>query len=1122
MSINLNHAFGVRSDFSIGESILQVGTIASKAKEIGYESVALTDTMTISSMVSFAEKAKKEGIKPIVGCTLRVYDDPTYRKPSKTSGEAVKVNHFYQLKVYVKDDTGLASLLKLLSKGNSEEYFYYHSRVGLSDVMALENVVVSTGDMFNAFHHPDYVKIVGRLAGKFATYIELVPVNSPLFDTLNERALALAYDANLPLIASYPAFYAESKSAGALDVLRAISTNTKMDSMWLPIPFTRDFQIWEPKQMVRHLHGMALRLGRSSESATIIRNVSNSMQEVANACTYEFKKLPPCLPKMDENEFLKLVQKSKTGWTERFSQPVLGHKPSEEELPMYRERLAYELSVLKKMDFSGYFLLVQDIVNWAKENGVLVGPGRGSVGGSLIAYLLGITDVDPIRFKLLFERFINPDRIDLPDADLDFMSSRRHEVIAYITEKYGADKVAGVSNYTTLGPASAIRDVSRMHDLNPFEYACSKQVEKEHGVSLSLVESVERVPDIAKFKVEHPEMWEHILELEGVMRGLGQHAAGVVVSNEPLVNRAVVETRTGGPVVNWDKSTVESWGLIKMDILGLSSLDILKGAADYIAQRHGKKINFLRLPLDEPDVMAAFGRGETVGIFQFESNGMRKLLKDLALNEPLTFEDITAATALYRPGPIDAGLVDQFVAVKQGLRSPHYEHVSVEESLKPTHGVLTYQEQIMQVCRDLAGFSMAEADGVRKAMGKKDKEKMALYRDQFIAGAVGSGMTDTAAGMLWDKIEGFAAYAFNRSHSVEYSVISYWMMWLKVRYPAEFFAATMSVVDKEEKLAPLVMDARRVGLSIAPPDINHSSDRIEIAGETMLYMPFQAIKGISGNVAGHIMTARRAHKGTFESKADFEATLTALKLAGKVNKSHREKLERVGAFASVEPGTPPALHSDRLKDRLELMPGFTVDAVKADRQMNNERLALMKIVRMSEELRSCDKCSLAGAQHPLPRIGKKPVFMVVSDSPHWQEGKVGKMLEGETALLLKAALRDTGISANDGYFTALVKSPKPAGVKMLTNESIINCSEYLKREIDILKPPVIVAMGSNAIRFFAPGMKGNPSELAGKVIYDPKLDASIVFGLNPAQVSFDPSKVALLQKVCEKIAELIQ
>lgn len=384
------------------------------------------------------------------------------------------------------------------------------------------------------------------------------------------------------------------------------------------------------------------------------------------------------------------------------------------------------------------------------------------------------------------------------------------------------------------------------------------------------------------------------------------------------------------------------------------------------------------------------------------------------------------------------------------------------------------------------------------------------------------GMTETAAGMLWEKIAGFAGYAFNRSHSIEYSIISYYMMWLKVRYPAEFFAATMSVVDKEEKLAPLVMDARRVGLNIAPPDINHSSDRIEIAGETTLYMPFQAVKGISGNVAGHIMTTRRAHKGAFESKVDFEATLTALKLAGKVNKSHREKLERVGAFASIEPGTLPALHSDRLKDRLELMPGFTVDAVKADRQMNNERLALMKIVRMSEELRSCDKCSLAGAQHPLPRIGKKPVFMVVSDSPHWQEGKVGKMLEGETALLLKAALRDAGISANDGYFTALVKSPKPAGVKMLTNESIINCSEYLKREIDVLKPPVIVAMGSNAIRFFAPGMKGNPSELVGKVIYDPKLDASIVFGLNPAQVSFDPSKVALLQKVCEKIAELIQ
>lgn len=1120
MSVNLNHALAVRSDFSIGESIMQTSTIVDKAKELGYESVALVDTMTISSMVSFASKAKKAGIKPIIGCTLRVYDDPTYRKPAKTSGEKEKANPFFQLKVYVRDDAGMRSLLKLLSKGNSEEYFYYHARVGLEDVMQLENVIVATGDLFSLFHHPRHMEILQVLSGKFPTYVELVPINTPLFDTLNKRAVEAHMALDLPVTASYPVLYANEGEAGSLDVLRAISTNTKMNSPWLPIPAVRDYHFYAPTSMVARLHKMATRIGIDDRPA-LVRNCYAGMNEIVAGCTYEFKKLTPCLPKMAEDEFATLVQEVKDGWSRRFAAPVLGHKPTEEEVALYRDRLAYELGVLKKMGFAGYFLLVQDIVGWAKGNGIIVGPGRGSVGGSLVAYLVGITDVDPIRFNLLFERFINPSRIDLPDADLDFMSSRRHEVIGYITEKYGADKVAGISNYATLGPASAIRDVSRMHDLEPIEYACSKQVEKEHGVSLSLSESGERVPDIAKFMQERPVLWKHCLTLEGAMRGLGQHAAGVVVASEPLVNRAVVETRSGGSVVNWDKTSVEDWGLIKMDILGLSTLDVLKKATDYIHERHGKRIDFLRLPLDEPDVMAAFAKGETVGIFQFESPGMRKILRDLAEGGPITFEDITATTALYRPGPIDAGLVDQFVAVKQGRRTPFYEHPSMERALKNTHGVLTYQEQIMQVCQDLASFSMTDADHVRKAMGKKDKEKMAEWRGKFVEGACKSGMTETAAGMLWDKIEGFAGYAFNRSHSVEYSVISYWTMWVKVRYPAEFFAAAMTVVDKEEKLAPLVMDARRLGIQAVPPDINKSSDRIEIDGEKVLYAPFQAVKGISTNVAGHIMTVREGHKEPFTSKAEFEATVAALKLAGKVNKSHREKLERVGAFAAIEPTTKPAMHLDRLKDRLELMPGFTVDAVKADRGINNERLALMKIIRMTEELRSCDKCSLKGAAHPLPRIGKSPTFMVVFDAPNWQEAKKGKMLEGEAAGFLKAALQDAGLSANDGYFTALVKSPKPAGAKLLPNETIIGCSDYLRQEIEILKPPVIVAMGSNAIRFFAPGVKGNPAELAGKVIFDPKLDASIVFGLNPAQVSFDPSKIKLLQAVCEKLTELV-
>lgn len=1118
--MTLKANLSIRSDFSIGESIMSPSKVIEHAKNAGYEAVALTDTMTISSMVALSNSAKKAGIKPIVGCTLRVYDDPTYRKPAKSSGEKEKPNPFFQLKVYVHDDVGLRSLLKLLSKGNSEEYFYYHARVGLEDVMCLENVSVTTGDMFNAFHHARHREIIMRLASKFKTYIELVPINTPLFDTLNLKAIQAAEDLSLPVIAGYPTFYFSQTDSDSLDVLRAISTNTPTSSPWLPIPYVRDYAMKQPRDLAVALNECLSRLGATNIKETILRSVQSLGEIVAN-CTYEFKKLEPCLPKMAEDEFMVVAKECMKGWNVRFGSEVLGHRPSEGEIPVYKERLSYELSVLKKMGFSGYFLLVQDIVSWSKHSGIVVGPGRGSVGGSLVAYLMGITDVDPIRFGLLFERFINPSRIDLPDADLDFMSSRRHEVIEYIIGKYGKEYVAGVSNYSALGPASALRDVARLSGLEPIEYACSKQMEKEHGVSLSLEESAEKVPDISRYRDSHPELWKHSLKLEGVMRGLGQHAAGIVVANEPLINRAVVETRSGGSVVNWDKTVVEDWGLIKMDILGLSTLDVLKKASEYIEERHKKKINFLSLRLDDPEVMAAFGRGETVGIFQFESPGMRKILRDLAKGGALTFEDITATTALYRPGPIDAGLVDQFVAVKQGIKSPYYEHESMRVALTETHGVLTYQEQIMRVCQDLAGFSMTEADHVRKAMGKKDKEKMAEYRSMFVAGAAKSGMTELAAGMLWDKIEGFAGYAFNKSHSVEYSVISYWSMWLKVRYSAEFFAAAMTVVDKEEKLMGLVLDARRLGIEVVPPDINKSSDRIEIEGERTLYAPFQAVKGISTNVAAHILSVRNGHHKLFGSAEEFEAAVVAAKMAAKVNKSHREKLIRIGTFASVTPGAKPASHSERLKDRLELMPGFTVDAVKADRDIAADRVNLMRVIRLTEECRACSKCSLAGTPHPLPRVGKSPKFMIVHDAPNWQEAKKGKLLEGESASFLKAALLDSGLSANDGYFTTLVKAAKPAGEKMLSNESINACSDYLKQEIEILKPPVIVAMGSNAIRFFAPGVKGTPSELAGKVIYDPKLDASIIFGFNPAQIAFDASKGKLLLNIAEKINELI-
>lgn len=1117
MTNPLQIALSVRSDFSLGESSFQIADIVEKAVEAKVTHVALVDNMSISSMPVFAEKAKKAGITPIVGCTLQIVDDPTAKIKDRANGG-------YRLKVYVKNDIGLKSLFAALTKSLTPDHYYYHARLGLEDVLAMTDVCVTSGDLHSLWHHPSASSIHSSLADRFGEdyYIEQVAINTPLFDKLNNDAVLSSLFTGTKWIVTRPAFYKTPEDADSTDVLRAITTNTATDSMFLARPYVRDLCLQSPAQLMGHLKSMKGR-GNTSIGPSVMSNVA----EIAAKCEYRFTKLAPSMPKMAEDEFVALMSAVKLGWFTRFGSPVWGHRPAADEMQPYRDRLKFELDVLKKMGFSGYFLLVQDIVNWSKNNGIRVGPGRGSVGGSLVAYLMGITDIDPIRFGLLFERFINPDRLDLPDADLDFESGKRHMVVNYIINKYGRENVAGVVNFSTLGAASALRDTARLHGLSPWEYACSKQMEKEHGVSVGLTESADKVPDIDKFRNERPVLWDYALRLEGANRGLSQHAAGVIVAGEPILNRAVVSTRGELPVVQWDKTQVENFGLIKMDILGLSTLDLIGECLKYIEERHHKKINLLNLELDDKRVLKAFGKGDTVGVFQFSGGGMRTLLKELAVGGELDFNDLCATTALFRPGPLDAGLCERYVQVKQGAAKPYYEHPALEECLSETFGVLVYQEQVMKVCRVLSGMTPGEADGVRKAMGKKDAVKMAEYKEMFVAGAVKSEMLEASADQLWETIAGFAGYGFNKSHAAEYTLISWQTMWLKVYYPAEFYAAAMTVIEKEEQLAALVMDAQAKKLRVLPPDINKSSNRIEIEGEDILYAPFQAIKGVSSNVATAILKLRN-HYGKFVYDSTTMEVLgldpasQKIVLGGvKVNVRARESLGRVGAFFSVDALGEAPTHPIRLKDRIELIPGFTVDMVKPDRELTVEHLAKVKITNMIEEIRSCEGCSLKGSQHPLPRMGDRPKFMLVFDSPNWKEERAGKMLEGDAADVVKAALKGVGLKASDGYYTSLVKAIKAKDQKAISNSQITGCEKWLKEEISILKPPVIIAMGSNAVRWFSPGIKGSPSDLAGKVIFNAEMDASIIFGINPGSIFFDPSKITLVETVFERLGELL-
>jgi DNA polymerase-3 subunit alpha len=705
--------------------------------------------------------------------------------------------------------------------------------------------------------------------------------------------------------------------------------------------------------------------------------------------------------------------------------------------------------------------------------------------------------------------------------------------------------VAGISNYNSLAGSGALRDVARVHALDQDSYACSKLVPKLHGRSHSLEDAAAEVPEIERFAVDFPDVWRHSVRLQGVMRSAGTHAAGIIVSGAPLTERGVVIHRDSNsvPQLAWDKRVVEDQGLVKIDVLGLSTLDVLAIARSLIA-KSGASVDYIDIPLDDPKVLAAFGAGETIGIFQFESLGMRNLLKALAKKEPLTFDEISAATALYRPGPMESGLMDDYIAARQGVRTVIHEHPNMDACTKNTKGVLVYQEQIMQMARDVAGFSMENADHLRKAMGKKDAASMAKQRDAFVDGCIAhSEMRPDIAQALFDKIEKFAAYAFNLSHSVEYSIISYWAMWLKVYYPQEFYAASMSIAG-DDKLPELLLDAGSRGIEVVPPDINVSA-RVFVPAydaardQRTIVTPFNKVLGLSDKTAEYIIQAREESGGKFRSFLDFFNAVNRTK----VNKNHQSALDRVGAFAELEfdEGVRsqhkkfphinldqlPSRHPDRAKDQIALMPGLISGMIKADRRLDVSAYAkdlLTSTVYIpiigGDATGACSKCSLAESKHVMPRLGSKAKVMVITDAPSWGEEDKGKMVEGSGSEYVRKALTAAGMSISDCYFTTLVKARKPKGAKALTNEQINGCSGYLDAEIALLRPAIIVALGGATIRHLVKGIKGGYAELIGRIVFDKARDASVVMGLNPAMIYVKPDHQEDLNMIFARVAEM--
>lgn len=718
-----------KSHFSIGESIMTPERLAEQAAKAGYEAAALCDTMTIAGMPAFTKACDSQGIKPIIGVRLRIV-------PNLDNVD--KVLRFFP-KLYILTEEGFRIITQLLSLANDEAHFYRVPRLTWQDVKdALQDaeghVALSSGSLYSASRDKNvsqHMKEISTLLSRSLTFSEITPGDSAVWDRQSQVGYDLAADLDLPILLSRPAIYDGDDGSAALDLMSSVVNNHKRAYGYKYEPVIKDYAVTQPGHIVRQAVEQSARIKPRGAQVTLLRGYEAGWQALCDAVRFKWSKHDVTLPKMAPDENAELRRLAKEGLKARIRKEVFGFKPSD--LKTYVDRLKYELDVLTGMGFAGYFLLTREIVAWSKANGVLVGPGRGSVGGSLVAYVLDITDVDPIRFGLIFERFINPDRLDLPDADLDFMSSRRHEVIDWIKTTYGKDRVAGISNYSTLGSRAALQDLGRI--MNVATNEVTKHIPLEGGSAIELERAFNEVPQVAQLAKDEPDLWKTACRLEGLVRSLSVHAAGVVIAGEPLHRRAVVEMRKGDAVVNWDKRVVEDMGLVKMDILGLSTLDMISLACRKIEQRHGRAPDLLHIPLDDKEVLQAFGRGDSVGVFQFESGGMRRLLKDLAGSGNFTFDDISAATALYRPGPMESGLMEDYVNIKRGDVSEHYDHPSMRASLEETYSVIVYQEQVMRIAQDLCGFSMADADKLRKAIGKKDATLMATMGAAFVDGA---------------------------------------------------------------------------------------------------------------------------------------------------------------------------------------------------------------------------------------------------------------------------------------------------------------------------------------------------------------------------------------------------
>lgn len=873
------------SHYSLLDGLPKIDALVSRVKAFGMSAVALTDHGVLYGAIEFYQKARRAGIKPIIGMEA-------YMARNRLSDKQAKVDERpYHLILLAKNAQGYRNLIRLSTVSHLEG-FYYKPRIDLELLRQYHEGLICLTSCING-HIPSLLlsnrqdearKALQWYRDVFGDdyYLELQHHPTlPQQTSLNAALIALGKETGTPLVATNDCHYLSEEDAEAQDILLCIQTKRHME---------------ENNRMTYMGENMSLRPAEDMMRlfADTPEAVANTVA-IANKCNVEIPlgvtQLPhfPTPEKKTPEEYLREL--CTAGLERRY-----GDRARDRDV---QERLAYELSVIEKTGFAPYFLIVQDFINWAKDKGIVVGPGRGSAAGSIVAYLTNITNVDPLRYDLLFERFLNPDRVSMPDIDIDFADIRRDEVIRYAEGKYGKDHVAFIITFGTMAARAAVRDVGRVLGL---PYAYCDRVAKLIPMFTDLTTALAEVAELQEIYSSDPDarrLLDSAKKLEGVARHASRHACGVVITKDPLVEYVPLQ-RAGQEddaiITQYSLHPVEDLGLLKIDFLGLSNLTILQKTIAIIEKTCGEKIDIDALPLDDVKTFRLLQKGHTTGVFQLESAGMRRYLKEL---KPTSLEDIIAMVALYRPGPME--FIPQFVAGKHGTSKTQYVHPSLEPILEKTYGVAVYQEQVMQIARDVAGFTMAEADVLRKAVGKKIASLLKEQRDKFIAGAVAKGMARSTAERIFSFIEPFARYGFNRAHAACYGLIAYQTAYFKANYPAEFMAALLtSDQHNTDRIAIEVDECRQMGLQVLPPDINESFATFTVVADESdaqtqrIRFGLAAIKNVGEHIVETIIAERKAH-GLFQSLEDFLSRVQSRDL----NRKSLESLAKSGALDSL-------------------------------------------------------------------------------------------------------------------------------------------------------------------------------------------------------------------------------